>query len=145
MGARTPAWQRAFCWGGNLAILLLAIGPSARAVWIHALGLSNAWEWLLLAFPATYVYAYACLAAVAYPALALLKNFPLMRAEDARKPVVLALNLLHFVLAVGAAGFWQAVAWVSYPLLKDGQLRIVPLYPWPDWSFWEEWLALTTA
>ncbi|MBL8174204.1 MAG: hypothetical protein JNK48_06015 [Bryobacterales bacterium] len=141
MTARSP-WQTPLAAGGALAIFLFIVVPGARAVFLHANSLWAQREWTLLTSPALYIWTGVSALAVVLPLSAALHILPLLRAEDALPRVLAAFVSSHFAMALGSAAALHAAGWASYPLLKDGQLRFIPLFPWPDWKFWSEYLRL---
>jgi len=142
VAGRTDFWQSALCWGAASLIFALVVIPSARAVYWNAVRLVPEWDWRLLTSPATYAFLYTSLMAAIVPFGAVLKCTPLLRAGDATPRVLAVLNLMHFGFALTAALFWHLLAWGSYPVLKDGQMRFVPFWPVPDWGFLRDFLYL---
>jgi hypothetical protein len=138
-----PNWQTRTVLAGLALIIFIAIAPSIRAVWLNAWRLLSVWEHTFWFTPALYLYAFASMMAISMPVASAARCLPLLRAEDARPRVLVTILLSSFAIALGTAVFWQLAAWASYPLLKDGQLRLLPLYPWPDYSFFREFLGLS--
>ncbi|MBS1827584.1 MAG: hypothetical protein JST93_19875 [Acidobacteria bacterium] len=139
--ARSP-WQTPLTVGGALFVLLLVVAPGARAVYLNGASLWTQREWTFLTSPAMYIWAGVSALAVILPLTAVMHILPLMRAEDAVPRVMAAFVGSQVVMAVVSALLLHAAGWASYPLLKDGQLRFLPLFPWPDWKFWGEYLRL---
>lgn len=109
--------------------------------YVHTIRLLGDWVWIWLASPAFYLYLYSCAMACGMSAGALLRSLPFIRAEDARTPVLISALAGNSALGFGLALFWMTLAWGCYPLFRDRQLRFIPFWPWPDWS-WLEFLTL---
>jgi hypothetical protein len=139
---RKESWQTTLCWTAAALIFVFVAVPSARAVYMNVLRLVPEWDWRLLTSPATYLFFYASLMAAFVPLGAVLKCTPLLRAEEATPPVLAVLNLMHLGFALTSALVWHFLAWASYPVLKDGQMRFVPFWPVPDWGFLQDFLYL---
>ena len=138
---RTP-WQTPLTLGGALFIFLLIVVPGARAVYRNGSSLWTQREWTFLTSPSLYIWAGVSALAVVLPLTAVIHVLPLLRAEDARPRVLAAFIGSQIAMAALSALLLHAAGWASYPLLKDGQLRFLPLFPWPDWKFWSEYLRL---
>lgn len=136
-----PNWQPRIILAGLAIITLFAIAPSVRAVWRSATPLIAHWERTFWFTPALYLYAFASMMAISMPVAAAARCLVLFRAEDARPKVLLGMLAAALAMALGTVLFWQFVAWASYPVLKDGQLRLIPFYPWPDYTFFREFLG----
>ncbi len=141
-GMARSRWQTPLVVGGALCIALLIVAPGVRAVYLNGLALWVQREWTFLTSPALYIWAGVSVLAVVMPLTAALHVLPLLRAEDALPRVVAAFVGSHVAMALGSALALHGAGWASYPLLKDGQLRFLPLFPWPDWMFWSEYLRL---
>jgi len=139
-----PKWQPRTILAGLAIIILIAIAPSIRAVWHNAWRLISIWEHTFWFTPSLYLYAFASMMAISMPVAAAARCLALFRADDATPKVLITMLLTSLAMALGTALFWHSVAWASYPILKDGQLRLIPLYPWPDYGFFREFLGLPT-
>lgn len=133
-------WPRATIWISIGAIVVTTLIPSWRAAWYNSMHLYRELDWTMLTSPAFYLYGWFTLGAVVTPLGFVLRNLPLQRADDVRGRVLAGYLLATLGLSFFMTLFWQAAAWLSYPLLKDGQLRIIPLYPWPDSTFLGDFL-----
>lgn len=108
---------------------------------VNGLRLWNEREWTFLTSPALYLWGLLSVFAVVLPLGIAAQLMPLIRAEDALPRVLTALVISRIVMSVALALLLHGGAWASYPILKDGQLRFVPLFPWPDWRFWSDYLT----
>lgn len=134
--------QIAICRSGAFAILCFALVPALLIVWRHARFLISQWDWSYLVSPSLYVCGVVCWMALLTPFLSMFKLLMLETADDATWKVLGTLCAGTLLMGIGGTLFWLWCAWLSYPLLKDGQLRLVPLYPWPDSAFFGEFLRL---
>ena len=128
--------------GGALFIVLLIVVPSMRAVYLNGERLWSQREWTFYTSPALYIWAGISVLAVTLPLTTAFHILPMIRAEDVIPKVLAAFVGSHIAMAAASSLLLHAAGWASYPLLKDGQLRFLPLFPWPDWRFWSEYLRL---
>lgn len=132
---KTPAVRSAICLAGIIAIALLAVLPSARATYLHGAEIWRGWQNRLLLSPSFWIWAWASWTAVIIPAGMLSRALPFLGVED-EDFAQLAKTLAAFtVIAMGAAVFWQFLAWGAQPLLSTGEIRWIPFWPWPEMRF----------
>lgn len=103
------------------------------------------WQPAIWYTPALYLYGFASMMAIAMPVGAAVRCLALVRAHDAGTQVLWTMLGVSLGIALGAALFWQLLAWASYPIFRDGHLRLLPFFPWPDSSFWRHFLHFAVA
>jgi hypothetical protein len=118
-------------WIGAGLIVGGVMVPSAALIFRRLWHLYYVWDWWLFASPSFYLFLYASGSAALQPAFALTRFLPVLEAQDATVRVARGLVAWQVVWAALAAGFWQFLAWGSFPMVSPREIRFIPFYPWP--------------
>lgn len=125
----------AVCWAGIVAMVLLALLPSARAAYWNAVQVYQGWQNRLLVSPAFWLWIWATWMALLMPAGMVMRALPFLGVRDA-EVWTLAKTLAAFtVIAMGVAVFWHFLAWGSMPISGQLEFRWTPFWPWPKGDF----------